>query len=70
MVSPCFCSTAARSVHADLDNRISLNISYPLEILPFNIRANGLLMQNIATYVCLFLNQYLIPIGIEHGSWK
>lgn len=27
-------------------------------------------MQNIATYVCLFLNQYLIPIGIEKGSWK
>jgi len=50
--------------------RISLNVAYPLELLPFNIRANGLLMQNIATYICLFLNQYLIPIGIEKGSWK
>lgn len=50
--------------------RISLNVAYPLEILPFNVRANGLLMQNIATYVCLFLNQYLIPIGIQKGSWK
>jgi hypothetical protein len=51
-------------------DRISLNVAYPLELLPFNIRANGLLMQNIATYICLFLNQYLIPIGIDKGSWK
>ncbi|KAK3071921.1 hypothetical protein LTR53_007767 [Teratosphaeriaceae sp. CCFEE 6253] len=49
---------------------ISLNVSYPLEILSFKIRANGLLMQNIATYICLFLNQYVIPIGIDAGSWK
>lgn len=27
-------------------------------------------MQNIATYICLFLSQYLIPIGIDAGSWK
>ena len=50
--------------------RISLNVSYPLEILSFKIRANGLLMQNIGTYICLFLSQYLIPVGIQAGSWK
>jgi len=49
---------------------ISLSISYPLEILSFKIRANGLLMQNIATYVCLAISQYVIPLGIAAGSWK
>ncbi|KAK5113816.1 hypothetical protein LTR62_003200 [Meristemomyces frigidus] len=39
---------------------ISLNVSYPLEILSFKIRANGLLVQNIGTYICLFLSQYTI----------
>jgi hypothetical protein len=47
-----------------------LSISYPLEILSFKIRANGLLMQNIATYVCLAISQYVIPLGIAAGSWK
>ncbi|CAD0095680.1 unnamed protein product [Aureobasidium vineae] len=36
----------------------SLGVSYPLEILSFKIRANGLLMQNISTYVCLAISQY------------
>lgn len=50
--------------------RISLNIAYPLEILTFKIRANGLLFQNIGTQVCLFISQYAIPVGIAAGSWK
>lgn len=54
----------------DKHDRISLSISYPLEILNFKIRANGLLMQNIATYVCLAISQYVIPLGIAAGSWK
>jgi hypothetical protein len=54
----------------DIRDRISLSISYPLEILSFKIRANGLLMQNIATYVCLAISQYVIPLGIAAGSWK
>ncbi|KAI4718679.1 general substrate transporter [Aureobasidium sp. EXF-10727] len=48
----------------------SLGVSYPLEILSFKIRANGLLMQNISTYVCLAISQYVIPLGISAGSWK
>jgi hypothetical protein len=52
------------------NGRISLSISYPLEILSFKIRANGLLMQNIATYVCLAISQYVIPLGIAAGSWR
>jgi len=27
-------------------------------------------MQNIATYVCLAISQYVIPLGIAAGSWK
>jgi hypothetical protein len=50
--------------------RISLNVSYPLEILSFKIRANGLLMQNLATNVCLAISQFVIPIGIQAASWK
>jgi hypothetical protein len=50
--------------------RISLNVAYPLEILSFKIRANGLLLQNFATSVCLAISQYVIPIGIAAGSWK
>lgn len=50
--------------------RISLNIAYPLEILSFKIRANGLFMQGIATNVCLAISQFVIPIGIDAGSWK
>ena len=51
-------------------NRISLNVAYPLEILSFKIRANGLLLQGLATNICLALSQYVIPIGIDAGSWK
>jgi len=61
---------SSRSLDANKAGRISLSISYPLEILSFKIRANGLLMQNIATYVCLAISQYVIPLGIAAGSWK
>lgn len=50
--------------------RISLNISYPLEILSFKIRANGLFLQGLTTNICLALSQYTIPLGIDAGSWK
>jgi len=49
---------------------ISLNIAYPIEILSFKIRANGLLMQNLGTTISLAINQYVIPIGILAASWK
>ena len=45
-------------------------MAYPLEILSFKIRANGLFMQGLATNICLALSQYIIPIGIAAGSWK
>ena len=50
--------------------RISLNISYPLEILSFKIRANGLFLQGLTTNICLALSQYTIPLGIAAGGWR
>jgi hypothetical protein len=55
---------------ADVIARISLNVSYPLEILSFKIRANGLFLQGLTTNICLALSQYTIPLGIAAGSWK
>lgn len=51
-------------------HRTSLNVAYPIEILPYNIRANGLMLQSFATNLALFFAQYVNPLGIEAGSWK
>lgn len=50
--------------------RVSLNVAYPIEILPFNIRANGIMIQSLSTNISLFINQYVIPIGQQAGSWR
>ena len=52
------------------DCRVSLNVAYPCEILPYRLRANGLMVQSLATNVMLFFNQYVNPIGIQHASWR
>lgn len=52
------------------DSRVSLNVAYPCEILPYRLRANGLMVQSFATNVMLFFNQYVNPIGIQHASWR
>ncbi len=49
---------------------MSLNVAYPCEILPYRLRANGLMIQSLATNVMLFFNQYVNPIGIQHASWR
>ncbi|KAE9369215.1 general substrate transporter [Stipitochalara longipes BDJ] len=49
---------------------VSLNVAYPCEILPYRLRANGLMVQSLATNVMLFFNQYVNPIGIQHASWR
>jgi len=49
---------------------VSLNVAYPCEILPYRLRANGLMVQSLATNLMLFFNQYVNPIGIEHASWR
>jgi len=49
---------------------VSLNVAYPVEILTYRIRANGIMVQSLATNLALFFGQYVNPIGIEHAGWK
>lgn len=49
---------------------VSLNVAYPVEVLTYNIRAVGLMMQAFSTNLTLFFGQYVNPIGIDHAGWK
>jgi hypothetical protein len=49
---------------------VSLNVSYPAEILPYHLRAKGLTVLNLAISCALFFGQYVNPIGIENLGWK
>ena len=49
---------------------VSLNVAYPIEILPYRIRANGIMVQSLATNLALFFGQYVNPIGIYSSGWK
>lgn len=42
-----------------------LLVSYTVEILPFNIRARGLMIMNLAVNCSLIFNQYVNPIALE-----
>ena len=50
--------------------RVSLNIAYPLEILPYNIRAKGMTVMFLMVDIALFFNQYVNPIALKHIGWK
>jgi hypothetical protein len=47
-----------------------LTVSYPIEILPFALRAQGLAVLNFFIYGALFFNQYVNPIALEALAWK
>ncbi|KAH7138776.1 general substrate transporter [Dendryphion nanum] len=49
-----------------------LLIAYTVEILPFKIRAKGLMIMNCFIQVALVINQYVNPLGFEHlnPTWK
>ncbi|KAJ9631893.1 hypothetical protein H2203_000293 [Taxawa tesnikishii (nom. ined.)] len=49
---------------------VSLSLAYPVEILPYRIRANGVMVQSLATNLALFFGQYVNPIGIDRAGWK
>jgi hypothetical protein len=51
-------------------SRVSLNVAYPVEILPYRIRANVLMIQSLATNLALFFGQYVTPLGIDNAGWK
>jgi sugar porter (SP) family MFS transporter len=49
-----------------------LLVAYTVEILPFKIRAKGLMIMNLFIQVALTINQYVNPFGFEHlkPTWK
>ncbi|KAJ4290432.1 hypothetical protein N0V90_010648 [Kalmusia sp. IMI 367209] len=49
-----------------------LLVAYTIEILPFKIRAKGLMIMNVFIQVALTINQYVNPLGFEHlkPTWK
>lgn len=49
-----------------------LLVAYTVEILPFKIRAKGLMIMNFFIQVALTINQYVNPYGFQylHPTWK
>ena len=46
-----------------------MTLAYPVEILPYAIRAKGLTLTFLGVSTSL-LNQYVNPVGIETAGWK
>jgi len=49
-----------------------LLVAYTVEILPFKIRAKGLMIMNLFIQIALTINQYVNPLGFDnlHPTWK
>lgn len=49
-----------------------LLVAYTVEILPFKIRAKGLMVMNVFIQVSLAINQYVNPLGFKYlkPAWK
>lgn len=49
-----------------------LLVAYTVEILPFKIRAKGLMVMNFWVQAALTINQYVNPLGFQHlkPTWK
>ncbi|KAK5020650.1 hypothetical protein LTR60_000334 [Cryomyces antarcticus] len=47
-----------------------LSIAYPVEILPFRLRAKGLSINPTVVFGAGFFNQYVNPIALEALHWK
>jgi hypothetical protein len=49
-----------------------LLVAYTVEILPFKIRAKGLMVMNVFIQVALAINQWVNPFGFQHlkPTWK
>ena len=47
-----------------------LQVAYVMEILPFNLRARGLVLYNLFVSLALIFNQYVNPIGVTNAGWK
>ncbi|KAK9489498.1 general substrate transporter [Lipomyces doorenjongii] len=47
-----------------------LSIAYPVEILPFYLRAKGLSLNLTVVFATGFFNQYVNPIALDAIAWK
>ncbi|KAH8553332.1 MFS sugar transporter-like protein [Umbelopsis sp. PMI_123] len=47
-----------------------LTVAYPVEILPFSIRAKGMALSSFAVNLALFFNSYVNPIALAAIDWK
>ncbi|KAJ5494627.1 hypothetical protein N7463_010714 [Penicillium fimorum] len=47
-----------------------LQITYCIEILPFDLRARGLVLYNLFVALAGIFNQYVNPIGVTNSTWK
>ncbi|KAI1331458.1 general substrate transporter [Xylariaceae sp. FL0255] len=48
----------------------ALQVTYVVEILPFNLRARGLVLYNLFVSAALIFNQYANPVGVTNSGWK
>jgi hypothetical protein len=47
-----------------------LQVTYVIEILPYYLRAKGLVLYNLFVACALIFNQYANPIGVTNIGWK
>ncbi|RAO69021.1 uncharacterized protein BHQ10_005033 [Talaromyces amestolkiae] len=47
-----------------------LQVTYCIEILPFDLRARGLVLYNLFVALASIFNQYVNPIGVTNSKWR
>ncbi|KAH9214696.1 general substrate transporter [Leptodontidium sp. 2 PMI_412] len=47
-----------------------LQVTYVVEILPYHLRARGLVLYNLFVALALIFNQYANPVGVTNIKWK
>ncbi|KAH8901556.1 sugar transporter [Thozetella sp. PMI_491] len=47
-----------------------LLIAYPAEIWPYHLRARGMALVQMSTYIAIFFNLFVNPIALEAIGWK
>jgi MFS family permease len=47
-----------------------LVMAYPAEIWPYALRAKGVALTSISTYLALLFNQFVNPIALDSIAWK
>jgi hypothetical protein len=45
-------------------------VAYPVEILPYHLRAKGLTVLSFSVSLSLFFGQYVNPVGIQNLGWE